>query len=197
MEVGTGSRADAAWEGHALTKGAPALVREVLTVAGELFEAVAPRVPALEAAPERVSTPDPVALGAAEAEAEPDTLGDCEMEKVVSTVADTVKVAEGVAAALPVPPLRLGAADAEPDALAAPVAERLSVSEKDAVAEPLRVAPVVSVCELDADTMNVAVTWEDAVAVEVAEEQPEEVAESDTRMEGVWDADTHAELELE
>jgi len=132
-------------------------------------------------------------------------------------------VAEGVAAALPVPPLRLGVADAEPDAVAAPVAERLSDSENDAAAEPLRVAPVVSVCVLDADTMNVAVTggepvlaavmvtvmvgdWlrdvdadtdADAVAVEVAEVQPKEVAESDMRMEGEWDAVTHAELELE
>ncbi len=73
-------------------------------------------------------------------------------------VADTVCVTECVVAALPVPPLWPGVLDAVPLPVAAPVAERLSESEKEAVAEPLRVAPVAAFCELDADTVIAAVT---------------------------------------
>lgn len=199
--------AEAVWEPHALTEGVPALVMETLTVAEDVFEAVEELESAAVAEVEKVPSVVEVALGLSEVELEPDTLGDCEMENVSTTVADTVNVAEGVDAALPVPPLRLGVLDAVPLPVAAPVAERLSDSENEAVAEPLRVAPVVAVCELDADTVNVAVTVVDgvvkavfvAVCVPVMLPTPDtdtvEVGEREDTGERLMEAEADAERE--
>ncbi len=191
--------AEAVWEEQALTEGVPAFVKEPLTVAVEVLEAVEELELAIEADAEKVSAVVPVALGVAEVDAEPDALGDDRREAVSTMVAVTVNVAEGVAAALTVPPLRLGVVDADPEIVAAAVAERLSDSEKEAVAEPLRVAPEEAVCELDADTVKVAVTVVEGVvkAVFVAVCVPVMVLTPDTDTVDVGDLDVPGEREMD
>ena len=71
------------------------------------------------------------------------TLGEDVTEAVMQLVVDTETVDEGLAPLLPVPPARLGVLEAVPEPVLAPVADRLSDSEKVAVVEAVRLPCVL------------------------------------------------------